>query len=36
MGLSKFEYGYPAELTAAATIDETKTLEDESAILAFL
>jgi hypothetical protein len=36
MGLSKFGYGYPAELTAAATIHETKTLEDESAVLAFL
>lgn len=36
IGLSKFEYGYPAELTAAATINETRALEDGLAVLAFL
>jgi hypothetical protein len=29
MGLTKFEYGYPAKLTAPAIIDETKAFEDD-------
>jgi hypothetical protein len=35
-GLTRFEYGYPAELTALATINEVKAFEDESAVLTFL
>jgi hypothetical protein len=36
IGLTKFEYGYPAELTAPATINETKAFEDDMATLTFL
>jgi hypothetical protein len=35
-GLARFEYGYPAELTAPATINEVKAFGDDSAVLAFL
>jgi hypothetical protein len=35
-GLTRFEYGYPTELTAPAIINEVKAFEDDSAVLTFL
>ena len=36
IGLTKFEYGYPAELSTPATINETMSFASDSAILSFL
>jgi hypothetical protein len=35
-GLTRFDYGYSAELTAPATINEVKAFADNAAVLAFL
>ncbi len=34
--LNRYEYGFSAELTAPATINETKVLPDDDGILAFI
>jgi hypothetical protein len=35
-GLVRFDYGYPAELIASASIDEVVAFSDDAALLTFL
>jgi late competence protein required for DNA uptake (superfamily II DNA/RNA helicase) len=36
LNLTRFEYGYPQELTAPAVVNEIKLFEDKDAVLGFI
>jgi late competence protein required for DNA uptake (superfamily II DNA/RNA helicase) len=36
LNLTRFEYGYPQELTVPAVVNETKLFEDNDAVLCFI